>query len=278
MRYLKILILILLCSEIGYFIFTETTNIQVNRQEIRDKELAEVFGDVKIVHISDLHIGRRGFTENKLVNTIRDLDPQIILITGDLLSGNNGIQPCLNVVKDLAEGRLVLVTLGNGDHSFGNKHIDTERLVRGLENAGARVLENESLMIRIRGEGLPVAKTAYIVGLDDNYLFYDNIFKAMNNVPSASPKILLAHAPNIIDKIDVTGINLILSVHTHGGQIYLPFIGALYLNPVFGANRRIVAGLYHFETKIYVSKGIGTTSVPIRLFCRPEIAMLKFIK
>jgi predicted MPP superfamily phosphohydrolase len=118
----------------------------------------------------------------------------------------------------------------------------------------------------------------YIVGLDDNYLFYDNIFKAMNNVPASSPKILLAHAPNIIDKIDVKGINLILSGHTHGGQINIPFIGALYLNPVSWSQRKIVAGLYNFETKVFVSKGVGTTLIPMMLFCRPEIVVLEFVR
>lgn len=264
--------------EVGLFVYGETTGITVYRHEIPDTALARDLEGVTIVHISDLHIGKPGLIEDRLVKIINKIDPQIIFITGDFLSGNKGIGPCIDTLKRFTAGRVVIAILGNSDHSYLKQHVDTELLAKGLERAGVQLLRNESMIVRVKRDHPDSSRDVYIVGLDDNYLAYDDIFTAMNNVPSQSPKILLAHSANIIDKINTEGINLVLSGHTHGGQINLPLWGPLYLNPVWGAKRRMVAGLYQYETNVFINKGIGTTLLPLRLFCRPEVSILKFVK
>jgi uncharacterized protein len=278
MKYFKIAVTVLFFVEIGIFAWNETAGIMVSQQEIKDNELAGALEGVKIVQISDLHIKRSGYIENNLVDIINKIDPQVIFITGDFLTGNDGIAPCRDTLKRFTKGRVVIGILGNGDHTFKKNYIDTELLAKELENAGVKLLRNESMMLRVKRSGSDEVKEVYVIGLDDNYLMYDDIFKAMNNVPDKSPKILLAHSPNIIDKVNTDGINLILSGHTHGGQISIPYFGPLFLNMAKGAKRKMVAGLYDYETKVFVTKGVGTSLVPLRLFCRPEVSVLEFKK
>jgi hypothetical protein len=272
----KILIPVLIAiigAELVFFAYDQTTGIVVETPTIVDARLAAALGAARVVQISDLHITRPGRRERKLASTIERINPDIILITGDLVSGNDGIGSCRDLLRRLAVGRTVIAVLGNNDHRFREALIDTELLVRELRKAGVCVLVNGSVRLTVTAPGsVPV----YVVGLDDNFTGHDDIFKALENVPADAPKILLAHSPAINEKINSAGINLILSGHTHGGQIAVPFWGALYTNPVSRSRKKYVAGLYRDGTQVYVNRGIGTVVVPLRLFSRPEVTLFHF--
>jgi uncharacterized protein len=279
MKKLKYILLIILFLELGYFFYTQTNDIVVDTQVISDPVLKGILGDARIVQISDLHIDRVGPREHKLIALIKQIDPDILFITGDFISYNEGIASCREVVSALAQGRTVIATLGNGDHTQKHTDIDTQLLFNELQKTGITLLVNESLKLTLKGDAsrkdVPQA-SLYIIGLNDNHLWLDDIFKATANVPAEAPKLLLAHAPSIIEKINTGGINLILSGHTHGGQIVFPYIGALYTNRGINARKKFVSGLYNEDTKLYVSRGIGTSGLPLRLFCKPEITVFKF--
>lgn len=278
MKKLKIMLVIILIIEVGYFFYVETNDIVITTQEIQDFELQEVLGKLRVIQISDLHIKKIGSREKRLISLINKINPNIIFITGDFVSRNEGITPCIEVLKQITEKHLVVAIFGNSDHYHKDKAIDTELLVKGMEEIGMKVLVNESLKLTVKGTIPATNHSLYVVGLDDNYLWYDNIFKAMNNVPEDSPKILLAHCPNIIEKINTKGINLVLSGHSHGGQIVLPLVGALTTSAPCNAKKKFISGLYNDgSSNLYVNRGIGTGGkIPMRLFCKPEITLFKF--
>lgn len=277
MRITSILIAALLASELGYFFFVGTVVPVAGVVTVPDRELAAALGPARVAQISDLHISRTGMRERKLTSAIIRIDPDILVITGDLVARNEGIEPCCRLLGALARGRTVIAVLGNNDHPFNRFRLDTPSLVRQLEKAGVTVLINKSVKATVRPrEGRP-AGPLYIIGLDDSFSWRDNIFTAREGVPRNGSAILLAHSPNIVERIDTGGIGLILSGHTHGGQIVLPLAGAVYTNPPFRSRRKFVAGLYRVEgTYLYVNRGIGTVSIPLRLFARPEIAIFRF--
>lgn len=271
----KLLILILVLEIYGFF-YLQTNHIILKTQQITDSELSKTLKDLKIVQISDLHIRRFGDREKRLVSFIKNINPDIIFITGDFAANNKGIQSCIELLEKFPVSSKTLAILGNNDHTYKSEAINTDLLIKELNKIGITVLINESVKITIEDKAKMIQSFFYVVGLDDNYLWLDDIFKAMENVPEGSPKILLAHAPNIVEKINTKGINLILSGHTHGGQIALPFIGALYTNPICNAKKKFVSGLYKEDTNLYVNRGIGTVEIPLRLFARPEITVFEF--
>lgn len=272
-KIINILLVLVVTAELGFFLYFQTNTIVIHSQTINDSELAAFFNGFKVVQISDLHIYRFGNRERMLVSLIGKLDPQLIFITGDFANRNSTIVSALKVVGKIAENRNVIAILGNSDHQNGLEKIDTQKLVSGLNKIGVHILVNKS--IKLKNE----VDSVYIIGLDDNYLWKDDFFKATANVPSTVKKILLAHSPDIVSKVRLGKINLVLSGHTHGGQINLPFVGAIVTNRVCNSFYKFVSGLYSYQnTKLYVNRGIGTSSVPLRLFCRPEITVFEFHK
>jgi len=272
----KIVTIFLICLivvEIGFFFYWQTTKIVIHAQTIKDTRLADFFDSLKVVQISDLHIDRFGSRERELTSLIEKINPHLIFITGDFIKRNSGIDSALRVVERMTKGRKVIAILGNSDHRRGNQKIDTDRLITGLEKTGVHVLVNRSMRLKLGVDSV------FIIGLDDNYLWKDDFFKATANLPKEAKKILLAHSPDIVTKVRLDDINLVLSGHTHGSQIRLPLVGAVYANRVCNSVFKFVSGLYHYQgTRLYVNRGIGTTSLPLRFLCKPEITIFKFEK
>jgi predicted MPP superfamily phosphohydrolase len=277
----KIMLLLgtVICGELVYFLYDQTTGIGIETPVIRNDRLAAAFAGARVMQLSDLHVGHLGVRERRLAETVQRANPDIVLITGDLIAGNRGIEPCCDLVRRFAHGRTVIAVLGNNDHSYRASFTDTRTLVAALRQAGAIVLINAATrltMSPVQG-GRPTR--AYIIGLDDNFTGRDDIFAAMTGVPAGVPVILLAHAPAIIEKIRADNIDLVLSGHTHGGQIAVPFVGALYTNSAATSRERFESGLYHRggRLRLYVNRGIGTVALPLRLFARPEVTIFRFV-
>lgn len=265
--------------EIGYFLYLETYDIVVKKQTIKDTELSNVLKGLRIIQISDPHINGFGIREKKLIKIINDIQPDIIFITGDLISDEETAGEMGKVIREMgkAEGRYIIAVPGNSDHKDIGYKNDKLLIRDGFDTNSKNVilLKNESIKVKILQNSN--ARNLYIIGLDDNYTWNDDFFKAIHNVPENALKILFAHAPNIVEKIDTEGINLILSGHTHGGQVILPFIGPIVTNQVCNAKREYISGLYNDEgTKLYVNKGIGTSVIPIRFLCKPEVTLFEF--
>jgi len=273
----KYFLLAVLLAEVIMFLYLETNNIEIKEITVKDNQLGEVFNAIRIVQISDLHITKTGKREKDLIKKLDEIGPDIVFITGDFITGESGINDCLEVLKEITSKRCVIAVLGNSDHEYRKSQINAQMFKNQLRNAGVILLINESVKLTVIDEETNSLASYFVIGVDDNYLGYDNYEKAAENISVQSPKILLAHTPNIVEEIRADGINLVLCGHTHGGQINLPLFGALYVNRGCRYSKRFVSGLYRNDnTKIYVNRGIGTSVLNLRFFCRPEITVFRF--
>ncbi|MGW8250982.1 MAG: metallophosphoesterase, partial [Anaerolineales bacterium] len=224
--------------------------VEVVPQNLELPRLPEEFNGYRIVQISDLHIGT-WMTVDKLeetVDLVNPLSPDLIVITGDFVSHHPqrhmaGISRALERL-DAKDG--ILVVLGNHDHWTDAALIRSE-----LIKSGIQVLSNRVFTVS-RGKS-----RLHMAGLDDCYVQKDRLEDVLAQLPSGECAILLVHEPDFIDTSVQTGaFDLQISGHSHGGQILLPYIGALYL-PKYG--RKYPSGLYQVDgMQLYTNRGLGT--------------------
>jgi len=227
------------------------------------KSLPKSFKGFKIVQISDLHFGSSlfPFIYILVMDKVMELHPDIIVVTGDLVSDKHAISQAVSFVDSLSKIAPTYVVFGNGDHREG---LNAYHFLFSK----AKLLLNSHTFIQ-RGHS-----KICLAGVDDPYSGFDNLEKALPK--DNSFKILLSHSPQIIGKARGK-VDLILAGHTHGGQVCLPFFGSLFV-PLPEEYKKYTYGLF-FEnsTCMFVSRGIGVATLyPVRLFCFPEIVVLTF--
>lgn len=216
---------------------------------------------LKIVHLSDLHGKRFGKNNAKLIKKIADEKPDFIAVTGDIihLYTPKNTETAVITVNALKEIAPVLYIAGN--HEMRNKGYRFLR--RQLKEAGATVLDDCTAEVC----GITVA------GLNGASLRNDKIYKI---TPEVSPKILLAHEPQFFEKYASAGYDLVLCGHAHGGQWRIPFTGKGLYAPGQGAFPKYTSGLHESgKTRMIISRGLGNSEFPLRLFNRPEVVVIE---
>ncbi len=239
----------------------QRARIELTEHKIALTGLPEAFRGLRIVQLTDIHHGLY-FPEaalNLVVELTNKLDPDIVALTGDFVTrSRNYIEPVAEILSGLNAGEGVYAVLGNHDFRVGADHISS-----ALDRNGIEVLRNRHVMLRRRGQKLCLA------GIDD-FLYRADLPRAMRGISDRTPTVLLSHNPAIIEDAAHMGISLVLSGHTHGGQIRLPFLGCVYGHSE--EHMRFKVGRDSLRsTQIYVSRGIGTVVLPIRYGCPPEI-------
>ena len=214
--------------------------------------------EIKIVHITDAH-GLGMPNDGRLMRAIRSFAPDVIALTGDMIDeATTDFAPVLTAVTDLSAIAPVLFVPGNHERA----NLKGEVFIRSLSTAGATVLLNDASLIN----GLSVC------GVDD-------INFSLHDIPAALAvfgrcDILLSHSPEIYKSINEFNIPLVLAGHTHGGQVRLPIIGAIFM-PGGDIPKHLIRGLTKDgDTTFYVSVGLGTRLVPIRFMSRAEISLI----
>jgi predicted MPP superfamily phosphohydrolase len=247
-------------------VLRETVAIKVEEVRIEIPGLPAGLDGFRMVQLTDLH--GRGLPL-KVMRVIEDYSPHLIALTGDYVSSSlrdmERITPFLRALSDIAPTYAV-----SGNHDF---HVGWPSIRSALRAQGVVVLENEHLLVRHREQDL------VLVGVDDPATGRDNLRAALPPLrDDQTTVIVLAHAPTWfeLNRTELLkGVDLVLSGHTHGGQIKLPFIGA-----VTNASGRLfpqayVDGLSHENgTWLYISRGLGYTGIPIRFMSRPEITLV----
>lgn len=224
------------------------------------------FDGFTILQISDLHVELSEEALACAASLVDHLSYDICVLTGDFRALTYGPhQAATEGVRALCEHirRPIYAVLGNHD---------TVLMVPELERLGINVLLNESIAIR-REDG---DAQIFLAGVDDAHFFRaDNLEKTAAGIPSGSLSVLLSHTPEIYRHAANCGFDVMLSGHTHGGQICLPGGVPLKLNAV--VPRRLGAGSWHYKGLTgYTSRGVGTSIVPVRFNCPPEITLHKF--
>jgi hypothetical protein len=229
---------------------------------------------VRLLHLSDLHLFRDTGTEYLRAQLARcaALAPDVIVLTGDFITraDSHFLDPLISLLSSLQAPLGVFAVLGNHDWAvFGSRGttrppVLADRLERALTVAGVRVLRNTAEVLTRGGAALQ------LVGLDDLWSGHCEPEQAFEHVDPGLPTIVLAHNPDTIDLLQGRPGDWILCGHTHGGQVRLPLLGAVWLPT---ENRQYDAGLFDVAGKrLYVNRGLGFVR-QLRFNCRPEIAL-----
>ncbi|MGK9045132.1 metallophosphoesterase [Mammaliicoccus vitulinus] len=224
--------------------------------------------NLKVVHISDLHLGYYSNLKDlhQLVLLINQQEADIVCFTGDCFDNINDVSFDPYLVIPLF--RTIQSKYGKffvpGNHDYGSNGIDI--VLDIMNKSGFQSLLNDYFKIMTPDGNI------LIHGIDDICFGQPNFNSSFQTSDEhVDYRIGLMHEPDKVKLLDPY-INLVLSGHTHGGQVRIPIIGAIY-TPTFGKN--YIQGLYHIrnEQYLFVNKGIGMTRLPIRIFCSPEIAV-----
>jgi uncharacterized protein len=235
--------------------------IQIRHNQIRFPTLPRAFNGFTLLHLSDLHIDMNDGAMRRLTKLLPDLEYDICVMTGDYRGATFG------VFDAALEGMLRLRScLREPVYGVLGNH-DTIRMVPGLEGMGIRMLLNECELISRGGDRI------YLAGIDDaHYYRVDNIEKAATEIPPDGFSILLSHTPEVYRHAAHAGFDLLLSGHTHGGQICLPGSIPITLSSVLPRHMGCGPWKYH-DMAGYTSAGAGSSIVAVRLNCFPEITL-----
>jgi predicted MPP superfamily phosphohydrolase len=241
-------------------------DIKIRHHDIRSPQVPASFDGFTILHLSDLHADMNGGAMRRLIELLPTVSYDLCVLTGDYRGKTYG--PYQGAIDGLARVRANLQGPVYG--VLGNH--DTIRMVPALEEIGIRMLLNESEAIERGGEHI------HLVGIDDAHFYrVDNIEKAASSVPTAEFSILLSHTPEIYRQAAHAGFRLLLSGHTHGGQICLP--GAIPIILDSDLPRRMGAGAWSYRGMVgYTSVGVGSCILPVRLNCPPEITLHRLLR
>ncbi|SFA83238.1 metallophosphoesterase [Clostridium frigidicarnis] len=274
MKIIKRLTLIILCFLVVAWVYSiKIEPKMLIKKEIKLKnDINYNNGNVKIIQFSDVHLGDF-FSLNqleKVVKKINENEPDIVVFTGDLIdvaSQYENINEISNVLSkiDAKLGKYAVY----GNHDYGGGAVRVYENI--MKESGFKVLVNENHSIKVSPN-----KNINILGVDDVLLGKPNIEKTVKNIRRNDYNILLSHEPDYVDKFKDYNIDLVLSGHSHGGQVYIPFYGPLK-STTYG--EKYTRGLYNLnnqrDTKLYVNTGLGNTKLPIRLGNVPNISLFE---
>ena len=262
--------------------FVNSRSLEFVKKRINLKGLPSAFNGLTVGQITDIHAGPLVPSEliKKGVDLIMAGQPDLIVLTGDFVSGatkflwtsyggfkERHYKYCVEELERLKAPLGSFAVLGNHDFWSGQKV--AEKIVGGLEGIGVRVLRNEAVSVERKGEVL------YFIGVDDYWEGSYSLTKALQGVPQDACRILLSHNPDVNEDIEnlKERIDFIISGHTHGGQVVLPYMGAFYIPSPFGQKYR--EGLVRDGERLtYISKGLGLFFVPIRLNCPADVSIM----
>lgn len=262
--------LIILFTIVGCVIYGNKS-LQTSNYTISDPQIPESFSGFRIAHISDLHNAEFGKDNRRLIKRIQEMNPDIIVLTGDLVDSRHPDIPiALSFAKQVVTIAPTYYVPGNHEGRLD----DPEDFLADLKETGVTLLLDESVLLH-RGED-----AILLTGLKDPTLRVDQsenaMRKALNEQISETElyTVVLSHNPEYMPVYTDCQADLVLSGHLHGGQFRLPFIGGVYA-PGQGFFPKYDAGLYEEDnTKMIISRGLGNSAFPFRLNNRPEIILI----
>ncbi|GED66553.1 metallophosphoesterase [Brevibacillus reuszeri] len=245
----------------------ERNVLQVERLSVTLPSLPKSFQGTKLVHFSDVHLGHYLEPQDlqKITDRIIAEQPDLICFTGDLVDeSTRALSAAVPILSQLQAPLGKYAVLGNHDYRLSEQMV----IRNALTASGFEVLDNRNVPLTKNDDQV------YVAGVDDVLHGVPNIQQALTAIPEGKTVILLAHEPDFADEAVNYPVHLQLSGHSHGGQVRLPIIGHL-MTPKLA--HKYVQGMYqvgNHSMQVYTNRGIGTTILPVRLFCRPELTVL----
>ena len=288
-KYIKSALVLLIVIALLLFCSYQNRHLETTYYTYKAEQLGTDLEGYRIVQISDLHNVKFGKNNQKLVDRIRECEPDMIVLTGDLVDSNHtNVDRAVQFVDEIV--KICPVYYVTGNHEYWLEKSEYDELMDGLVSAGVVILDNQVVEIS-RGD----AKFR-LVGLDDRSLA-DGTLEALlsdesirnnqaeqkeetaDNEDSGEKEltVVLAHEPQYLARYAGTGVDLVLSGHAHGGQFRLPFVGGI-VAPDQGFLPEYTAGEYYMNgTEMIVSRGLGNSVIPVRLFNYPEIVCVDLV-
>src|SRR5262245_42862233 len=258
--------LVAVSATAAYARLIEPYNYWVSETDIFIRDLPQAFEGFRLTQLTDIHHSRiLGISEvRRVVSLAQQTKPDMFVLTGEYsTSYRRYIEPCAEALSTLSAPEGVWAVLGNHDH-----YTDPELTTRALQRNHIAVLNNAHTTLQRQSDSLQLS------GIDDwtwNATDWPRAFAGLN---AKSPTILLSHQPSVLDLTQTSDVSLIISGHTHGGQLNFPFLGAPASR--FTSDLKYARGLFRRgETQLYVSSGTGVIGLPLRFGVRPEIAVLR---
>ncbi len=243
---------------------TEPYMLSIEHHRIQLSRLPKAFDGFRVVQLSDIHHGPFSSREQieQAVDTANRLKPDIIALTGDYISKERHYAaPCAEMLGRLEAKHGVFAVLGNHDH-----WVDAALITDLFRAEGITVLINEGMRFEKDGEAF------WLAGVDDTMVGLEDISLALAGARENEMKLLLAHNPILLRRAARSSVDLVLSGHTHGGQVAIRGERSASGR----TRRRLLKGLgRQGNTQIYVNRGLGTVVLPIRYGCPPEISLLE---
>ncbi|HPZ90825.1 MAG TPA: metallophosphoesterase [Bacillota bacterium] len=257
----------------GLFCWWQNNGLVVTEMEYINEKVPPAFAGFRIVQVSDLHNKEFGRGNARLLAAIREARPDLVVITGDLADKR---QTNVEVARSFAAeaAKIAPVFYVAGNHEQGLDYGEFRNL---LAAAGVTVLDNAGITLERQGEHialLGLADPAFLdYALDAEEIFARNLAGLMAG-HAGMFTVLLSHRPEKIDIYSAQGIDLVFAGHAHGGQFRLPLIGGL-VAPHQGLFPKYTSGMYEEgDTAMVVSRGLGNSIFPLRLFNRPELVVV----
>lgn len=277
-KYIKSAIVLLIVIALLLFCNFQNKHLETTHYTYEAEQLGVDLDGYRIVQISDLHNAKFGKNNQRLVDRIRECEPDMIVLTGDLVDSNHtNVDRAVQFVDEIV--KICPVYYVTGNHEYWLDTSEYENLMDGLASAGVIILDDQVVEIS-RGD----AKFR-LVGLDDKSLADGTLGTLLNNAQNVAHEdsekkeftVVLAHEPQYLARYASTGVDLVLSGHAHGGQFRLPFVGGI-VAPDQGFLPEYTAGEYYMNgTEMIVSRGLGNSVIPVRLFNYPEIVCVELV-
>ena len=253
------LFIIIMASILFHFAnnYIVSTKYVIHKKESKNNKL-------NIVQLSDLHNKEFGKSNSKLISRVKKLNPDVIFLTGDVVDANRtNIDVAIHTAEQLVT--IAPVYYVSGNHECSLEYEDRAELEMKLEDAGVKVLYNETVSFNDHFE---------IIGLDDGSIDEnsDVLKKLVEQCDSSKTTLLLSHEPQVFSWYVKSGVDVVFCGHAHGGQIRIPFLNIGFVAPDQGLFPKYTSGIFTSRnTSMVISRGLGNSILPLRIFNQPEI-------
>ena len=264
---------------LAMFLLWQNTDVVINTINIEDDKIPSSFDGFVIVQVSDLHNTEFGKGSVHLLEKIRNQNPDIIVVTGDLIDRRRyNLEVAMNFISEAL--KIARVYYVNGNHEgWSNKY---DEIIAALQKTAVINLSDDSVLLKKNGRSIK------LLGLSDSSFYSEEYSHTVNtdsmvenlqkHCGSEYYEILLSHRPDLINIYSRYDVDLVFCGHAHGGQIRIPFVGGI-IAPNQGFFPKYTSGMHLVKnTKMIVSRGLGNSLFPFRVFNRPEVVVAKLMK
>ena len=251
--------------------FYQNHHIVITEYTYQNEKIGDDLNGYTIVQVSDLHNQYFGFDESKLIDEIRKCNPDIIVVTGDLVdSSHTNYKRALSFMKQAKEIAPVYYITGNHEKWLEAKKPDKiNAFYEDIKKEGINFTDNETICIDDK---------YYLIGLSDDELGSGKLEEISKNLPKDKLKILLAHEPAYYDNYVACDMDLVITGHVHGGQFVVPGKGG-FVSPEFEFFPELYEGVHTYKnTTMIISRGLGNSVILLRVNNYPELVVIKLKK